>query len=305
MEKLVYDRKKMNFQKNVLFIAVFLLAATIGVLWLGWLSTFIVLVIFAVFTFYSLRISPFQILKWHKAVPLSRYAYTELYQIVDDLARGAQLEKAPQLFLIKSKAINAFALGNKQQSAIGVTHKLMQVLTRDELAAVLAHEISHIKNNDLLVKGLAVSFGRFTHGLSLVGRILLILSIPMYLIGYPLFSLAPVLFLVFSPLLNVLLQMGISRRMEFAADHDAAELTRDPLALASALEKIEKLRRPWWTDFYSVRYNSMEWLKSHPGTKKRVEKLQRLAAKYRKSGQNIYRQIFTPFGWQKVIIRDW
>ena len=79
--------------------------------------------------------------------------------------------------------------------------------------------------------------------------------------------------LILSPILNTLLQLGLSRSMEFLADYDAATITRDPLGLASALQKIENMSRSWWNIFIPVPNKSVDWLSSHPSMIKRIDKL--------------------------------
>lgn len=268
-----------SIQKYSLLIGAFALAAFIGSLWLGWMLSLLLLGVGAVITTISLSLSPERILRWQKARKLDRYYQAELYQLVNHLARRAGLQYSPDVYLVPSQVPNAFALGSKERPMIGITSGLVNVLSERELSGVLAHEISHIKNNDLLVKGLAGSFGNLTNTLSWIGRILLLFAIPLMLVGVEILSLGAILLLIFSPALNILLQLGLSRSMEYLADHDAAIITQDPMGLASALHRIERLSTPWWARFWrpAVTQASGEWLRSHPDTQKRISKLRLLS----------------------------
>ncbi len=273
-------RDRNNLQKYALLIGAFALAAVIGSAWMGWPLTLGLLVGGAVLVSFSLNMAPQQILKWQGARKLDRYYYSELYETVNALARRAGLTYSPELYIVRNQVPNAFALGSKDRPIIGMTTGLISMLGERELQGVLAHEISHIKNNDLFIKGLALSFGNLTNTLSFVGRIMLLFTLPLLLMGIETISFMAVLALIFSPTLNVLLQLGLSRTMEFVADHDAAEITRDPLGLASALQRIDMRGRRWWQSLNPVNYRSSDWLKSHPDTNKRIERLKQLAREY-------------------------
>ena len=297
--------------KYSLLLAAFGLAAFLGSLWLGWTLTLILLVIGAVMTTYSLYMSPDQVLRWQKAQKLDRYYNADLYQLVNRLAINANLKYSPDVYLVRNNVPNAFALGTRERPVIGITSGLVNLLSDRELAGVLAHEITHIKNNDLMVKGLAMSFGRLTHLLSWIGRFMLLLALPMLLLGMQPFSMGAALLMVISPGLNVLLQMGLSRSMEYLADHGAAEITRDPMGLASALKRIEQLGRPWWAMHWRpvTSQAGTDWLRSHPDTDKRISRLQQLAGQYRyRNPVMIHRDYRSPvhdivrspfrFGWK-------
>ena len=106
---------------------------------------------------------------------------------------------------------------------------------------MLAHEISHIKNNDIKVMGMADTIMRVTHILSGIGKILLIVNMPLILVGKGSFSWLAVALLIFAPNLTTMLQLGLSRDRAYDADVGAVDLTKDPHTLASALQKLEKL----------------------------------------------------------------
>ena len=173
--------------------------------------------------------------------------YRELHNVVENLAITAGLPK-PKVYIINDPAPNAFATGRDEKHAVvAATTGLLSILNRTELEGVIAHELSHIGNRDMLVSTIAVVlvgfvtllsdfFLRFTlhggGGDSRDGRVQLI----MIVVGVALAILAP--------LVATLMQLAISRKREFLADASGALLTRYPEGLASALEKIGAYAQP-------------------------------------------------------------
>lgn len=176
-----------------------------------------------------------------KAVPVSKENARDLYNIVENLSITAGLP-TPKLYIIDEKAPNAFATGrNPEHAVIAVTTGLLQSLNKAELEGVLAHELSHIGNRDILLSTVAVILVGF---ISLVSDIFVRsqflggkrsrdtsqMSTWLMIVGVALMVLAPIS--------AFLMQMAISRKREFLADASGALLTRYPEGLASALEKI-------------------------------------------------------------------
>jgi len=171
--------------------------------------------------------------------------WPRLHNIVDGLCIAGGLPK-PSLYVIEDDAPNAFATGrNPKNSAIAVTTGLMDKMSRIELEAVVAHELSHIRNYDTLVMTLAVT---------MVGSVALLSDFAFRFLwwGGPrhrddqnvhggagsAMALLGFVLIVFAPIVAMLLKLAISRRREFLADVSAAELTRYPPGLISALEKL-------------------------------------------------------------------
>ncbi|MEO1051436.1 MAG: zinc metalloprotease HtpX [Bacteroidota bacterium] len=297
MSEIEKNRFVNSINKYLLLTSVFVLAAVIGSLWLGWGLTILMLAIIGGFMIFTPELSPQVMLKWQKAQQISPYQYPDLYNRVAHLARRAKLPKMPALYLIPKRQLNAFAIGSKEKPIIGVTAGLLSYLSERQLYGVLAHEISHIKNNDLSIKRIAYMFGNFTKTLSFVGRVLLILNLPLILLGYSPISLLAILALIFSPALNLLLQLGLSRTMEFLADHDAAALTDDPIGLASALKRISDAHKPWWRWWQQPQVQSADWLSSHPNTEARIDKLVEIDQHNRRNRYNPFSRSEVAFGY--------
>ncbi len=223
------------------------------------------------------RISPHWVLRMHRARLLPPHQAPELHRMIGELARRAELPAAPDLYLVPSPAINAFATGNASESAIGVTRGLLASLDRRQLAGVLAHEISHVGHRDLWVMGLAQLLSRMTRTLSLFGQLMLLLAAPALLLGGGQVPWGAVLLVIAAPSASALLLLALSRTREFEADLGAARLTGDPLGLASALERLEAGAGGWWRLFFPVpRRRETSMLDSHPATAARIARLRSL-----------------------------
>ena len=170
--------------------------------------------------------------------------YLELHRILENLAITAGLPK-PRLYVIEDPAPNAFAAGrNAKHAVVAVTTGLLERLDRSELEGVLAHELSHIGNRDILVMTVAVVLAGF---IAIISDIFLRMS---FFGGgnrdnkNPLLLVAGIVAIVLAPIAAQLIQMAVSRRREFLADASGALLTRYPDALASALQKISSFQAP-------------------------------------------------------------
>lgn len=178
------------------------------------------------------------------AVPADEIRYQELHRIVENLAITAGLPK-PRVYIINDPAPNAFATGrDKKHAVIAVTTGLLGVLDRSELEGVLAHELSHVGNRDILVMTVAVVLVGFISALA-------DFFIRTSMWGGdrdrdtgPLVAIAAMLAMLLAPLAAQLIQLAISRKREFLADASGALLTRYPEGLASALRKIGSYEAP-------------------------------------------------------------
>lgn len=204
----------------------------------------------------------------------------QLLHLVEVLADRAELRRRPRLFLIPSTTLNAFATGSPSNAAIGVTDGMLRRLDLRQLAGVIAHEMSHIRNNDLRVMAMADALARFTQVLAYFGLLLGFMNLPLAVLGIERFSWLAILLLYLAPTLASLLQMGLSRTREYDADLEAVGLTGDPPGLASALGALERYQGRFWEDLMlpiparRIPYPSL--LRSHPDTADRIARLKEL-----------------------------
>ncbi|MCW2243406.1 zinc metalloprotease HtpX [Azospirillum canadense] len=229
----------------------------------------------------SPRLSPRVILGMFGARRLSYADAPRLFETVGVIARRAGLPAPPELWYIASPTLNAFAVGRRRQSAIAVTDGLLRTLDLRELAGVLAHEISHIRNNDLAVMGLADTVTNLTRLMSLFGIALLIINLPLLVMQPEATPWLLILLLIAAPWGGALMQLALARTREFDADLDAAHLTGDPEGIATALARIDGLQRgPWEVPFFPGRRTPAipSLLRTHPHTKERVRRLMELGA---------------------------
>jgi heat shock protein HtpX len=255
------------------------LAALLGLV--GWMLgggqlAFLLIGCVVVLYFFGPMMSPALILKLSSGRRLFPEEAPQLHGILQNLSRKAGLSHLPSLFYLPTDAMLAFTVGSRNNAAIAVSMGLMRRLSWQEQTAVLAHEISHIRHNDVRIMAFAGLAGQFTRFLSMFGQIMLLFSLPMILVGQVVISWPAIMLLIFSPTLSSLLQLALSRSREYNADLSAAELTANPEALASALAKIDKFQKSVFSRLVwpmGPRMPQSSWLKTHPPTKERIRRL--------------------------------
>ncbi|HEV2824120.1 MAG TPA: zinc metalloprotease HtpX, partial [Actinomycetota bacterium] len=228
-----------NYLKTTLLLAGLsgLLLAIGAFLGGNWITIMLILAIVmnGVAYFFSDKIA----IRAARAVPVTEAQFPELLQIVKGLAHKAGIPM-PRLYVSPSPQPNAFATGrNPQNAAVAVTQGILPILDRRELEGVLAHELSHVQNRDILISSVAATIGAV---ITWVAH--LAIFVPMGGDddegGNP---IAALLLVILAPIAALLIQMAISRSREFGADATGAKITHDPRALASALRKIEAYSR--------------------------------------------------------------
>jgi heat shock protein HtpX len=223
------------------------------------------------------RVPPEMVMRMYRATRLDPRGGDQITPIVAALSRRAELPAVPEVYIIPSATLNAFATGRPEKAVIGITEGLLRRLTPDELAGVLAHEISHVRNNDLAVMGLADVMTRFTQMLSYLALFLAFFHLPRILAGEGDLSLMGLLILYLAPSIGSLLQLGLSRTREYDADLEGAFLAGTPRGLVSALRKLERYQGRFWEDLaFPVpgrRIPQPSLLRSHPTTEERVARL--------------------------------
>ncbi len=223
----------------------------------------------------SPSVAPDWLMRAYRARPVDRQTFPQGAALIEELARRAGLEAAPRLYILPSSILNAFAVGTRQTAAIAVSAGLLRALEWREFAGVLAHELSHIRNNDLWLMGLADMMSRLTSLLATLGLLLALASLPLLLFGYAPVPLLTLLILLAAPVVGSLLQLALSRAREFDADLEAATLTRDPAGLAAALEKLDRYQGRYWEEILlpGRRMPEPSLLRTHPPTRERIERL--------------------------------
>ena len=225
------------------------------------------------------------------AIPVERNQDPELHAIVEEVARRAGIPK-PRVYMIPVETPNAFATGrNPKNGVVAVTAGLRKLLTSEELKGVIAHEIAHIKNRDILISTIAAV---------LVGAITYLAHMAQWALifggfhrdeedsGNPLSFVATLIAIIIVPIAATLIQLAISRSREFLADETGAKIIKNPRALAKALEKLENWNRAYPIDvnpahaqMYIVNPLSSKSLfklfLTHPPIEERIAKLMKMA----------------------------
>lgn len=244
MNSNLYTHQDSNILKTWgLMTGFFLLIIALGWFISYWYDSSFILyiaVFFAIFmNILSYWFSDKIVLKMHKARLATREEYFDLWTVTENLSITAGLPM-PRLYVIDDPSPNAFATGrNKKHSVVAVTTGLLQILDRSELEGVVAHELAHIGNRDILLATVAVILAGFA---SIIADMFLRTTIvgdrnnrasgPLMVIG--------IIFIVLAPIFATLIRLAISRKREFLADSTGALLTRYPEGLANALKKISQ-----------------------------------------------------------------
>ncbi len=212
----------------------------------GFFGVVIALIIYFILLIVAFSSGKNIMLRMNKAREVGPDDYPQLYNVVEEMRLAAGMPSMPKVYVIDDPAPNAFAAGmNPEKSVVAVTTGLLQMMNRDELQGVVAHEVSHILNRDIrymtmatimvgtvailsqfFLRGMLYSGGRMGGGRS-GGRK-----------GHPVMLIVALVFAILAPIAIQLLYFAVSRKREYLADASAARLTRYPEGLASALEKI-------------------------------------------------------------------
>lgn len=217
---------------------------TVLILWIGRMlggqnGMIIALILAAVMNIGSYWFSDKIVLSMYRAQPIDEHQAPEIYRIVRDLAMEADMPM-PRVYLIPEETPNAFATGrNPQNAVVAVTEGLVHILTKQEIRGVIAHEMGHIKNRDILVSSIAAT---------LAGAIMVLADMARWGAIFGGFRgdddeggggiLGMIVLSILAPIAAMLIQMAISRSREYLADETGARLAHNPESLAKALEKL-------------------------------------------------------------------
>ena len=225
------------------------------------------------------------VLRMHRARQVDRSSAPEFVDLVAELAERAGLPM-PKVFVIDNPQPNAFATGrNPANAAVAATTGLLNQLTREEIAGVMAHELAHVRHHDTLIMTITATFA---------GAIAMLTNFAFFFGGNrnnPLGIVGVILAAITAPIAAMLVQMAISRTREYSADRGGAEISGNPMALASALAKISGAakrlpmasaeRNPATAHMFIVNPLNGERMdnlfSTHPATENRIEALRRLA----------------------------
>lgn len=246
----LYTQKSRNIFKTWLLMAVFFGI----VIAIGWVFSqvyrnpgilYIAVVFSVLMNVISYWFSDKIVLAMHRAHPVELKSHPELYRVLENLTIAAGLPM-PRFYLIDDPSPNAFATGrNPKHAVVCVTSGLLERLDRSELEGVLAHELSHIGNRDMLISTVAVVLVGFVSILAdMFMRSMWFRGRESENRGQGILIIVGIVLSILAPIIASLIHLAISRRREFLADTSGALLTRYPEGLASALQKIANYTRP-------------------------------------------------------------
>jgi len=229
-----------------------------------------------------------------KARPVEEHEMPEVYSIVRSLAQRMDMP-VPKIYFIESPQPNAFATGrNPRHAAVAVTRGIVEMMSYQELEAVLAHELSHVKNRDILIGSIAATIGA---AMSFFARMAFWGSMGRRNDNGAIGAIAGLVAIIIAPLVAMIIRMAISRAREFEADRSGSLVTGSPLSLASALKKLDagKARIPMdvgvsaSTLFIADPYRALSakqrqqlrfsrMFSTHPPIPERIERLEEMAS---------------------------
>lgn len=277
-----------NLMKTaILMAAITALFMAIGAMIGGRTGMMLALAVAVGMNFFSYWFSDKLVLKMYNAREVDATSAPRFYAMVQELAQRAQLPM-PKVYLIDENAPNAFATGrNPDNAAVAATTGIMRVLSERELRGVMAHELAHVKHRDILISTISAT---------MAGAISMLANFAMFFggrdsEGRPANPIAGIAVALLAPLAASLIQMAISRAREFEADRGGAEISGDPQALASALDKIHRYaqgipletaeRHPETAQMMIMNPLSGGGLRgmfsTHPSTEERVARLMAMA----------------------------
>ncbi|PIX97199.1 MAG: protease HtpX [Hydrogenophilales bacterium CG_4_9_14_3_um_filter_63_34] len=274
-----------NWLKTTLLMAAIVaLFGAVGMLLGGATGMVIALLLGGAMNLWAYWNSDKMVLRMYNAQEVGPADAPEFYNLVAELARRAQLPM-PRVYVIDEAQPNAFATGrNPEHAAVAATTGILQMLSARELRGVMAHELTHVKNRDILTSTLSATVAGAIASLAQFG----------FLFGGDRERpnmIVQLVVMILAPLAATLIQMAISRAREFGADHGGAEISGDPEALASALRKIEAHARGTPLDTADRHPETAQMMiinplsggdlsglfRTHPATEERVARLLELA----------------------------
>ncbi len=275
------------FKTAVLMAAITALFMAIGAMIGGRSGMMLALLVAVGMNFFSYWFSDKMVLKMYNAREVDASSAPQFYNMVQELAQRAQLPM-PKVYLINEASPNAFATGRgPEHAAVAATTGILNILSERELRGVMAHELAHVKHRDILISTISAT---------MAGAISMLANFAMFFghrdeNGRPANPIVGIAVAILAPVAASLIQMAISRAREFEADRGGAEISGDPQALASALQKIHRYaqgipletteRHPETAQMMIMNPLSGQGLaglfSTHPSTEERVARLLSMA----------------------------
>ena len=281
-----------TFKTAFLLTALTLLLLFIGRIFGGQNGMLIALIFAAVLNFVSYFFSDKMALAMYRAQPVTREELPRAYQIVERLTQKAGIPM-PKIYVIPTESPNAFATGrNPAHASVAVTQGILNLLNDEELEGVLAHELGHVRNRDILISSIAATVAGAITYLAEIARWGMIFG------GYERDregrgggGFAALIMMILAPIAAILIQLAVSRSREYQADETGAHFTGNPYALASALAKLDAYSKrlplqatPSTAHLFIVQpflgMSLASMFSTHPPIAKRIERLTGRPAEY-------------------------
>ena len=249
-------------------------------MWIGWLlggvdTLYAMLGTGILFIIFAPRLMPRLLIRRMGAQVITPGQSPLLLYMVQRLAERSGLDHLPTLYHLPTSALNAFSTGLGAHVSLVVSDGLLRALDGRELAAVLAHEISHIRHKDIRVMIVADLFSQMTWTFCLLGQVLILINLPLWIMHKYTIPWGLIFLLIVAPSVSMSLQLALSRTREFEADRGAMELTHDPQGLADALQKMEDAQQREMKILLPKleRVAIPSSLRTHPETEERIRRL--------------------------------
>jgi heat shock protein HtpX len=277
---------KMNALKTTFLLGLLsALIVAVGGMFGGSQGMILALGLAAAMNFFSYWFSDRIVLAMHRAQPISREQAPQLFEILERLTARAGIPM-PKVYVLPEEAPNAFATGrNPEHAAVAVTQGIMRILNAEEMEGVLAHELSHVKNRDILIGSIAATLAATVMVLANMARFAAIFGGGQRDDRGQVNPIGLLAGIILAPIAATLIQLAVSRSREYQADASGAEMTHNPYGLANALQKLEDSSRripmmtggPTSSHLFIVRPFTRQSLASlfstHPPIRERVRRL--------------------------------
>lgn len=274
----LFKRKLINFlQSLILLLSIGVLFLFTSYVLLGELGIVLVIILSVFVIVFIPKYNPNKVIDKYHGYELSYYHAPTLFELVEKLSIKSKIKK-PKIFILPTDNIIAFSTGSRENSAIALSEGIFELLNIEEIFGVLGHEISHIKNNDIWLMQFSSIISIIVVHMSMFTALLFYTMSIIFELSYPINVHYLLIFLIFIPIILIIIQFMLSRAREYQADLDATVLTEDVKYLKNALIKINNLQynnsityeflKPYSKKFEYFSFNT------HPPLNKRIQQLE-------------------------------